>query len=563
MADTKRVRYLKIDRGRFFYQRRVPKELQADLRERMWLRPCGDVTYSKAVQMVVTWAEEHDDLIADLENPAKRLVARAKVTRAVKQQMRDTYAELGLPRFFEMTETLPGEKQLYSLERLPRPWQAAAKMLTDAEMARRGNINSPWLIHRIEERVAAIREGFVLDDVFTVPGFRDVEEYLATQLDAETRAAIKVVVTARPPPIDDSDYLDRIKEAFQIGFGPNVMPPEDSDQRDEFEFVKRKLERKIAELSPAPDTISHVLERYCDFNGIRPATRAKYRRDVGRLIAFIGDVPVKHIRAEDLRNLRNQLLPSMQATSVHATFTPIKGMLRHAVDEQIIDINPMSGVKLPKEKRSVEERKWKKFDPDEMNVLNAIDQLWGKPVRGLDDKRRVAIAMLVRVLAFTAMRPAEVMRLTPHDVRERSIHVHGSKTDGSDRIIPLHRALSDFPAWIASGDMSVFDSIVGDKVEPLRFNFGRLIHDKIKPPINDPQKVLYSLRSTFSNAMRRAGAPLDVRRQVLGHVQAGAIRHYDDGPEFETLYRWVNKTDPRIPYTGRPDLDADDDEHGD
>lgn len=98
MADTKRVRYLKIDRGRFFYQRRVPKELQADLREKMWLRPCGDVSYSKAVQMIVTSAEEHDEMIADLANPAKRLAVRAKVTRAVKQQMRDTYAELGLPR---------------------------------------------------------------------------------------------------------------------------------------------------------------------------------------------------------------------------------------------------------------------------------------------------------------------------------------------------------------------------------------------------------------------------------------------------------------------------------
>lgn len=93
MADTKRVRYLKIDRGRFFYQRRVPKDLQDDLREKMWLRPCGDATYSKAVQMVVTWAEEHDEMIADLENPAKRLAARAKVTRAVKQQMRDAYQD--------------------------------------------------------------------------------------------------------------------------------------------------------------------------------------------------------------------------------------------------------------------------------------------------------------------------------------------------------------------------------------------------------------------------------------------------------------------------------------
>jgi hypothetical protein len=45
MADTKRIRHLKIDHGRFFSQRRVPKDLQADLREKMWLRPRGDLTY--------------------------------------------------------------------------------------------------------------------------------------------------------------------------------------------------------------------------------------------------------------------------------------------------------------------------------------------------------------------------------------------------------------------------------------------------------------------------------------------------------------------------------------
>ena len=209
-----------------------------------------------------------------------------------------------------------------------------------------------------------------------MPECKDVQEYLSTQLDDETRNRIRVIVTARPAPIDDADYLDRMKEAFQIGFGPSVSPPGDSDQRGEFEFVKRKLERKIAELSPAPDTISSVLERYCDFNGIHPTTRSKYRRDVGRLVVMIGDVPIQHVRAEDLRNLRNQLLPTVAAVSVHAAFTQIKGMFRHAVDEQIIEINPMSGVKLLKEKRSVEERKWKKFDPDEMIViLNAIESV--------------------------------------------------------------------------------------------------------------------------------------------------------------------------------------------
>lgn len=564
MHTEKKVRYLKIDRNRYFYQRRVPTHLQDDLKQKMWLRPCGDVPYPKAVQLVVTWAEEHDQLIKDLENPTARARARNTVLRQLKKKFHDSYSEIGLPEFFEMTETKPGEKKFYPRERLPRPWQAAAKMLADAEELRRGEVVSPWTVSQLRDRVAAYHAGLEIGDVMNVPAYKDIVAFISTHADEVTLDKMKIVVRPKPPPIRDPDFLDRIQEAYDLGFGPDVTPPDDPDQRDEYVFVKRRLERKIAELSPVPDTISRVMDRYCEFNAIRPTTRSKYLREVARLIEITGDVPVKHVRADDLRKLRDRLIPMMKAASVQATFTPIKGLFRHAVEEQIIDTNPMSGVKLPKDKRSVEQRKWHKFDPDEMiAILNGIEQVWGKPVRGLDDDRRIAIAMLVRVLAFTAMRPVEAMRLTPSDVKPRSIHVHGSKTNGSDRIIPLHRSLSDFPEWIASGGMKVFDSIDGDKVEPLRFNFGRLIRDKIKPAIRHPKKVLYSLRSTFSNAMRRAEAPLDVRRQILGHVQAGSIRHYDDGPEFEIMYQWVNKTDPRIPYTGRVDLDVDDDEHGD
>jgi hypothetical protein len=56
MVAQKKVRYLKIDRGRYLYQRRIPIDLQAILDAKVWSKPCGDVSYSKAVQLVVTWA---------------------------------------------------------------------------------------------------------------------------------------------------------------------------------------------------------------------------------------------------------------------------------------------------------------------------------------------------------------------------------------------------------------------------------------------------------------------------------------------------------------------------
>ncbi len=76
------------------------------------------------------------------------------------------------------------------------------------------------------------------------------------------------------------------------------------------------------------------------------------------------------------------------------------------------------------------------------------------------------------------------------------------------------------------------------------------------PPILDDKKVLYSWRSTFSNAMRRAGADNDMRRAILGHKLAGSLAHYDDGPEFFKKRKWIKVSDPRIDY---PDPGEDDD----
>lgn len=119
-----------------------------------------------------------------------------------------------------------------------------------------------------------------------------------------------------------------------------------------------------------------------------------------------------------------------------------------------------------------------------------------------------------------------------------------------ERNHPDERVLHNFPM----DDDEYYDllnSSTGDKqtdaVTVLRHNFIKLIRKKMVDPINNPRKALYSLRSTFQNAMRRAGAPKDVRRAILGHVESGAIRHYDDGPSFALLKEWVEKSDPRRP----------------
>ncbi len=352
---------------------------------------------------------------------------------------------------------------------------------------------------------------------------------------------------------DEQDRLVRYRAILAASFGEHVTIPTDADELDEFELVRRKLERRITGIAGDPNTISAVAEKYYKQNQIRDGVLRKYRGNIKKLTDFLGDVPIKHVTASSLRKFRDQQSETMLASSLASVFTPIKGMFKYAVDEELIEINPVVSVTLKKDKRSIYERKCAPFPPTEMKrLLKAMEVHWGAPKRGLSDERRVAIHMVCRVMAYSSLRPVEVVRLERQDVTDKWIKVRESKTTSSHRTVPLHPALSDFPAFVANGGLETFKTLKTDQVEPVRYNFRRLTRDLMDPPITDKKKVLYSLRSTFSNAMRRAGASPDIRRAILGHAEGGALNHYDDGPEFAKKRKWVNATDPTVIY---PDTD--------
>lgn len=537
---------MKVDRGRYFYQRRVPRHLQDTLGFTFWQRRCGDVAYSKAVQLIVTWSEEDDDLIQELRDPKKRELEDNKRVRRANETHKTEITEIGLPRFLEMTEQRAGEKQYYPITSLPRPWQAAAMILAEAEANRRGEPSIEGLVGLIEMNMRWVERGEAPDRVIVVPNYKPILDYLESRVDLDMQAKLNIRIGSPVKKLSDLNYLDFLNDAYAVGFGDDAETPTDADDRDEYEFLKRKLERKISELLPTPHTISRVAEKYYTFNSVRPATRSKYRRNLAKLIEITGDVPIKHVRTTELRQLRDKMLMTMKPASLQAVFTPIKGVFSHALEEDIIEHNPMSGVKLPRDKRPIEQRKWKKFEPEEIRrILDAAETFWGNPLQGLTKERRQAIHMVIRVLAYSGMRPVEVIRLTPDDVNATLIRIKDSKTESSTRVIPLHPEISDFPDWLRAGGMTTFSSIKTDQVGSVRHNFARLIRELMPNPILDPQKTLYSFRSTFVNAMRRAGADIQIQRAILGHKEAGAIRHYDDGPEFEIKRRWVEMTDPR------------------
>lgn len=558
MAQTK-PKFMLIEHDRYFYQRKVPLEFQSVVGRKKWRAPLG-ADFDAAYEKLKVVRAEHDALLTKLKDPEEHRTYKSarRREREAEEDARIAAEDAAYERWCRAN----GEKtdeELYEefldqngLEEEP-VWEKAERWIEAFEHERNRH-RSPS--HNDIESVQDLLRRMARDAPekttrIELPPHPEYKTLVANAIDA-----VKANVTfasSLPEPMDDDEYHDRLVDVQGSLFGDHVLPPTDPEERDMFDFAKMKLERRIARVARNPDTISKVAAKFYRFAQLRKKTQDKYERTIDRLIAATGDIPVGQVTPRMLRDYRDLLKSrGLLPSSIRSEFTPIMGLFGYAVDEELIEISPMVSVKLPKERRAVEEMKWLPFDIDEMaRIFAALDDVWGRPVRGLSDKRREALRMAVRVLAHTAMRPAEFMALRPDQVDERAIRVEGGKTKSSWRVIPLHPEIADFPDWLHSGGLKAFhNSSTGeaqtDTVTVLRHNFSRLIRDKMPEPITERRKTLYSLRSTFQNAMRRAGAPKDVRRAILGHVESGAIRHYDDGPSFELLKEWVEQADPCV-----------------
>ncbi|MDH5452419.1 MAG: hypothetical protein OEX14_03610, partial [Paracoccaceae bacterium] len=76
-----KIPYLLPERGRFYYQRRVPLDFQDAVGTKKWRKPVGG-EYLTAVDEVRKLTKEHDALLATLKNPEERRDHKAKTRRA-------------------------------------------------------------------------------------------------------------------------------------------------------------------------------------------------------------------------------------------------------------------------------------------------------------------------------------------------------------------------------------------------------------------------------------------------------------------------------------------------
>lgn len=107
---------------------------------------------------------------------------------------------------------------------------------------------------------------------------------------------------------------------------------------------------------------------------------------------------------------------------------------------------------------------------------------------------------------YTGARMSELEGLTWKDVRGSEIHVRGTKTERSDRIVPLHEVLKD-----ALGERGI------GKLVPLWGKVNRDLKAACKRAKIDPVSP-NDLRRTFASWLLQAGVTSSVVAALLGHT---------------------------------------------
>lgn len=476
-------RFMTASKGAYKYQRRVPKDAQAFLARKMWDFSLGS-ELPRAMARCAALTQEHD-----------RWLELANDKEAREEMLRNARGIAPAANYAAIAEDTP--------ELLEATWRDTADYLSGASA----------LARPMERETLAI---------FAYQAFGD-RSYI-DQIEA-------------PSPM--------LTEAVNF---PVAAPPAANDLVNHalYNGMKSALDARLAELTNAakgtdPHRLSNLCERYLDLQGASDQTKRSYRGKTNRLIDHLGDLPLYQFTPEKLRLHRDYLLDEgLSPNSVTQYFAPTKAIMRWAYQEDLVlgfDTLPTDKVKMPGGGKAIEERRWQRFDDDEIKtVWTLLQNGWGPDSR-LSTTRQSAFKMVFRVMLYTALRPVEVFRLTPKDVTEDLIKITKTKTRIA-RDLPLSIHIADFHRFMEDAGFSGLG-----KPESMAQKMSDTFTQTIRAGgFNNDRHVLYSAKDTLVDRLQRAQRTEDVIRGITGHVSGqGHLRSYktrlNDSPEGLALMR--------------------------
>jgi integrase len=222
----------------------------------------------------------------------------------------------------------------------------------------------------------------------------------------------------------------------------------------------------------------------------------KYHREhLGLLLPFFGKHRADRVSKSLVADFRAMRLLTVQNSTVNRNVSVLRRVLYWALDEQLIDHNPLTRIKMLKERKR------------HRRVLSVEEEY--QLLRAAPSHLRFVIALALD----TGMRRGELLgQLREHLDRHRQLtEVTTSKTEGGvGREIPWTRRLR-LILKSASGDGHLI-TFRGQPIKTIKTSWRSAVK-----AAGIRYLRLHDLRHTFNTRLMEAGVSQDVRKALMGH----------------------------------------------
>lgn len=305
-------------------------------------------------------------------------------------------------------------------------------------------------------------------------------------------------------------------------------------------FVRQRLEREANDPScPAANapacSVEKVLEHFANEGrpAVAAATLSMYMQKSGHLKRVLGDRDAGELQDIDVMKgyIRQRTEEGAASGTLHKEIVTMRQALYAALEAKLIRFDPR--ICFPRfRSKYVPRERW--LSPDEFTRLllafkeSPHRQLW------------------LVVAVYTGARDSEVDSLCwEHiDWRQRVIQIHGTKTDGSVREIPLQPVL----ASVLARSKQDKGYIVGEWGNVRRDLHAACEKHRAGMPPCSPN----DLRRTFATWLANQGVPENVVAKMLGHGSSRMVRKVYSKLERSLMRREMAKLSGAC-ATGVPD----------
>jgi integrase len=312
-------------------------------------------------------------------------------------------------------------------------------------------------------------------------------------------------------------YQDGIRHQYSTGTG----------NRKQAEKIQDKLKQElndqrfqIVESDPTM-TFGELAARFIAGASVKP----HHLYHLKFLLPFFSDFAVLRISkslAEEFRTVRHQRNPAIKDATINRDLSVLRHILYWAVDEQLLAHNPLTRLKMARERRT---RRQVVSVAEEVLLLGAAkDHLYAMILIALD----------------TGMRRGEItaQRWEDIDFSQKLLYVTRSKTpEGESREIPLTERLSGFLVEHRKPEGLVIE-FHGGPVRIVKRTWSTALKNAGIRHLR-----FHDLRHTFNTRLMEAGVLQEIRMALMGHSTGSSIHSLYTHIELPTKREAIRKLD--------------------